>query len=260
MEKVYLKNGQEAHLVEKINNNKFIVKPIHTAYYFVDDNNDEINDNECEFEDEERVVTEIFLKAPIEKLDAEYKTIKDKVDKKNSELLSIQNKLMNLRTEYNEILKQKTSAENLIINKSEFYQAKRITIIDRYSPIDIKLNECTSFNISFKIQKSENKFSFYVKDYNSNYERNYSTDQNGFLFDKTDEEIDELIRQKVIRDDSINNGIYIHDLTRINDKYLTDKLLAKKNELLKAEKEKLLTEKEKSLKNIQEEIDNLKFK
>ena len=117
---VYLKNGHAANLSKKIDDNNYIVEPFMLFHDY--------EGNEDYEHGDKIVVSEIFSKPPVEKIEKEYLVKIEAVRKKNDELLSITKEVQAAEHKLRTVKEKTTDLENGLINKSELKNADSITV------------------------------------------------------------------------------------------------------------------------------------
>lgn len=257
IEKVYLKNGQEANLIKEIDG-QYLVDPY--EYYQGYEGEDY-----SEASGSLQIVDKVFKSPPLPVIDEEYQRLIDQIQKVRQESIVVQGELFQNKQELERVKKITTDASKYIINREEIKNAKRITYfgINNWLPSDWQ-GKMSNYDLKIQayITLSNGNEDFWeyklYEDYNSS---GYRVDSKyGFLLDKTDEEIDAITKERIANYESVGltNILYENRLVDVDDKFLSDKLIAKKNNLItdKNEKDKLRTEKE--IADLTEKLERLK--
>lgn len=103
MENVFLKNGQQAQLVNKLDNGKFLVEPY---YEFQDYESREWHDITGNLQ----IVDAVYPKPPIEKISQDFIDVLDKIKSKTEQLSNIEKEVRDATTR---LSKLKTDSDNL---------------------------------------------------------------------------------------------------------------------------------------------------
>lgn len=251
MKKVYLENGQEAIFHKKISDNEFIVSPIYIHSY--EAFSDEETDEHYEIEGDKKIVDRIFEAPPLPKLQKEFEDLSNKLHEAQENFENLQHDLRVKQSELSRIEQQTTNLNKLIVNRSEFLNAKRITFFpeSRILPIihDVKSKYGIRISIELKIVSGEERSwgtKFEIDEYDGCSE--FVDSNYGFLFDKTDDEIAQLAKERAtLKQSQFRDWV----IEKTPDKYLPEPLIEKKNKLAEATRKKY---KEK----IEHEINNLK--
>ena len=215
MKKHYLANGQECFLKEKLSDNKFIVNRI----FFEDD---------IEFSDDlDIVVDAVYVNAPTEVYDAKIVEIQNHIDKLQYDLIELLAKKTALQYEIGKIQLTNLAEKSFIVNRTEILNSKRLILFLKDKPMPIILDDTKTFKtlrIVLDLEVStgyETKYHIYLHDANNDYD--VLCEKYGLQVDKTDDEIDALIRKRLIQ-----LTFSIHLIIEVDDKYLAPFLLDKK--------------------------------
>lgn len=256
MKTVYLKDGQEADLIKKIDDNNYIVDPYMTWYGYEGDENTESSGNRI-------VVDSIYSKPPVKKINKEIADLNSKIEDSNNKLSAIKTEHFKLSRELSLIENQKTDLSKLIINKSELMKAERITVFESggFTPIHISKNKIRSFKLTVHLvilAGEEKAWSYEMSEYDERFDYSKYVDmKTGFIIDKSDEEILEISRKRIIDASLLNDGISDRRLERINDDLLSEDLKTRKKDFTKSEKQKQFNNLNNQMASIQEKIKNL---
>lgn len=255
MEKIYLKNGQEANLIKEIDG-QYLVDPYE---YYQGHEGEEYNEPSGSLQ----IVDKVFKTAPLPVIDEEYKILTDKIQQARTESSKIQGEIYSAQKELDNIKKTTTDVSKYIINRKEISEAKRITYFSEkgWMPVDWtpKSSWGTKISASIKIRGGEETFWVYklYDDYDTssdNIDAKY-----GFLLDKTDEEIEQITKERISYYEGIGvDKLSSYALCGVDDKYLSDTLKEKKSIIIKdkAESDRIKTEKE--IKELTEKLERLK--
>lgn len=251
MELVYLSNGQACYLKEKIGD-KFIVNKIFEYEKFFGEDSEMV-----EFIEDIDMVVDIILKTPpvlkfsyeVADLIKKKKTLQGDVNLLRSERSKLTNEVTKLTT-------TKISKNKFIINKTELINAKTLALFykDRIMPdvMDCKDKSFSGLKVSMetRINSTDENYWGYKIYYDEGYTSgNFLCPKYGILINPTEEEIEETIKTRLAE-----FRFSDHQISYIDDKYLTQSQIDTKNIYLsdsrKKEKEKL----DKQLVEIQEKI------
>ena len=132
MKTVYLRNGQQANLVEQIGE-RFVIQRIMTYENY----DPEYGTHDVEIEGDQEVVSEVFENPPKQKIDSEILELETKKKSIESEIQNLKNDRSKLTLEVNSIQRTKVDSERFIINRSDIMKAKEIVLFpkDRVMPI-----------------------------------------------------------------------------------------------------------------------------
>ena len=248
-DKVYLKDGTKCILREVLNDS-YRVNILQLYFY----------DEDCTAEEESKYdtfVQEVFKLPPtksisekVQKLLDEEKRIQSNIDALKIEVVNLNREIINLRRTI-------INNEKFIINKTELINAKSIALFpkDRIIPLLLNSNDKSfrSLKVSLEIEiGNNNERSWGYKISNSDNTFGYFLDpEDGILINPTQEQIDEVIKAKVLR-----KKWQPYYLSVVEDKYLTEDHIKIKQEYLKKQyldtKARLLEQKEEISKQLKE--------
>ena len=263
---MYLENGEQVELVEKLSDTHALVKQL-------------IVDHDFEGRSYTQVVDEIlyrrvYLNPPQAKIKAEIAVLIKEKEKLRIEKMSYEKELIGLKKEshelkssFNKIQNQITDVNKMIYNRSQIKDAKRIIIwMDKKIMPMIMEGESLDkqrfgLKLSITYEISNNKEQAWVsKLYNDNTwgSADHFDTKYGMEFDLTDEQIDAKIKQRVT--DYQSN--YFHDqyIRDAEARYLTPALIEKKLELMSKQKAQEKNNLEDSIKRKQKELEELLLK
>lgn len=261
MSLVYLPNGEMCNLVGEFGD-KYIINKI----YQVRDEYGEIIDYADDTN--ELLVPIIYKEQPISKFGDQVKVFKDQIKDLHSEKLDLDNQkklikkeISDLEREVNKLTATKITKNKFIVNLTELLNAKKIVVfIDlKIMPV-IYLSTDKNFNqlkLSINIEVGSGierswVYKIYYEDggYSSG---DYICPKYKYLINPTDEEVDAIIRERVSKTD-FND----HQIISTDSKYLTDELIAFKNNYITNKKTTELKKLEGDLVVTQRKINNLK--
>ncbi len=254
MELVFLSNGQACYLKEKIGN-KFIVNKIFEQEQFYGEESEII-----EIVDQNDIVVDaIFIKPPIEKIDAEIKELQLKKKQTILEISELEIQKREIKHEVEQITKTQISNTKFIINRTDIINAKTLALFvkDRIMPITMDSTDKSfrglKLSTTIEICNGEERSWGYRLYFDSNYS---SGDllclKYGILINPTQQEIDDVIRKRLV--EFVFSDYWIKT---VDDKYLTPELLKKKRDIITNEN---LREKEKleiQIREAQEKLSKL---
>jgi len=254
MKKVFLKNGQEAELIKKIDDNNYLVEPIFMYQ-------DEYDGDWYEDSGKREVVDKVFTSAPVAKIEQgfeecmkKYEALKKTVSLKEKELFTAQQEIRGIE-------KTKLDLKKLIINKAIFKAAKRITVFEdgRFTPIDVTCKK-REFKMYAEIHFWNEEPRFWAYEWRfDDWSCSKKLDDKNILFDKTDEEILIIAKERVKKlCSSKGKESRIREIKRCPDEYLPKDILDYKNELLGKDKEEQIKKAEQKRKEASEELEKLK--
>lgn len=250
MKTVYLKNGQQANLIEKIGN-KFIVQRIMTY-----ENYDyEGSAYPCEVEGNEEVVNEIFDNPPKDKIDSQILELEAKKKIIESEIQELNTEKRKLSFEISQLGTTKINSEKFIINRSDILNAKTLALFpkNRILPIlhDKEKKSLRGLKVTLSVEISTGKQNAWgyqlYEDYNSS--SDYLCEKYGILINPTQEEIDEVIIKRLSEFEFDSRQI-----ASVDDKYLSEKLLTIKSTYLEDKKAKDKAQKESQIEKLKQEL------
>lgn len=242
MKKAYLKDGQEVRLIETLGEKRFLVEGLVTFYHWE-------GEEETDWSGEERIVSEIFEKPPIEKVNEEYLSTLDKIQNKNEELKNITIELHQSKNEIRKMQEEKEGINKLVIDRSRLLTAKRITMFTKDGIIPIDMNEKSKKDLKISIELrvmngEERRWGAKVYPDNCYDSGNYIDPEYDFMYDLSDEEILEAAKDRASKKPIDYFSKY--RLINADNKYLTSELTQIKNDYIlseeKKQKEKLSSE------------------
>ena len=245
MERVYLKNGQECYLNEKIGN-RFIISKI-----YIYDEYESIGDEE--------IVNEIFINPPKEKINSEISELELKKKTIQSEISILNGDRNKLKSEVLTLTKTKIDSEKFVINRSDILKAKELVLFpkDKVMPI-VRKSEDKSFRglkvvIDISIADGKERVWGYklYYDYNDSYSE-YLCDKFGILINPTQKEIDDVIEKRLAQIEFSDYSISV-----VPDEYLSIDLLNRKNLYLENERITKQQSKERQIEKLKKELENL---
>jgi hypothetical protein len=253
MEVVYLEDGRQAYLIAKTEKG-YVVDPL-TTY--------EDYETEEEFvEPSGKVlqVSKVFKVAPIDVVNAEYKSILDKVAEAENRVREKRNELSQL--EY-KIKNTTTQIDRYIINREQLRLAKRLIVFRRecIAPMVMGGDKSYKFTVSYEITQYQNEercwvSSLWNEDKNSNWgSSQYFDEKYGIMTDLTDEQIKEITLERQAK-----YGIkhfYENQIIHTEDEWLTPEFQAEKKRLIELNKGADLRRATEELKKAQEAYDRL---
>lgn len=253
MKTVYLKNGQQANLIEQIGE-RFVVQRIMTY-----ENYDyEGNSYPCEVESNEEVVREIFENPPKQKIDSEIIELESKKKTIQEDIKTLQNDRSKLTLEINSIQRTKIDHEKFIINRSDLLNAKTVALFTERSvmPIvrDKENKSMRGLKITLEISIADGKerawgYRLY-EDYESS--SDFLCPKYGILINPTQEELDEIISKR-LREIKFDD----RQISYVDDKYLSEKQIETKKTYLECQKQNDLTRKRNEIQRLKEQLDKL---
>ena len=250
MKVVYLSNGQMCYLKEQIGS-KFIVSKIY-----------EYEDEESGLQEIESlndiVVDAIYLKKPIEKIDAEIKQLQELKLQEQENVRKLQQEVRALKRDVSEIEKTQINNNKFIVNRSEIINAKTIVLFpkDKIAPfaLDCKDYGFRGLKISMELSIVDGKERYWGYKLYHDYMPygDYLCEKYGFLINPTDEEINETVIKRL-------SEFKFSEWTikQTPDKYLTPELLSQKKYILDAERIKDISNLEKTLIETKDKLSKL---
>jgi len=230
---VYLENGQEADLIKKIGD-EYLVAP-YMVYYGYE------NEVYSEPTDSLRLVKKVYEKPPIEKVSEEYEKVLDEIKIKKSKLSKVIREFDKLTRTNHELSMKTMDLENLIFNRGEIKNAKRISYFTEKTikHTDFVTNSRYNLKLSFDVEIMTGNTRVWAvrlsdSDYSSHSSADHIDNKYGILVDKTDEELEEL----TIKRGADYTASYFSEkaIEQCEDKYLTESLIKFKQELLEKSK------------------------
>ena len=228
---IYLKDGRKAALIEKVGS-KYVVAP----YYEYE------NCTGGAYEDtgEEILVNEVFKLPPRAIFNGKIAALKRQIKDLDGERDKLALEVSQLKGEVTELKGTKTNLSRLIINREELLKADRITAIKDFEAIDLNKksgyhSNQYGFSLSIGFCITEGKLTYET----SRLEEDgrgwgiYIDRDIGLLINKTDEEIKDVLRNKVANV-TVTDADLIYNLA---DDLLTPELVARKAKLVAKESE-----------------------
>lgn len=244
-ETVYLKDGRKANYESKISESKHLVQ-VYTTYH----------DYEEEYEDlgETIVVDKVFKEAPIQ-------IVSERIKQLEEQKMNLTKEVQQLNVDKRELtnyITQKTSFKKHIINKKEFMNAKSIAFFTSrdLTPTVFDKDKLRGLKISLHIsifKNEERAWGYKIYHDYGDYSEYIPDPKTDILFDKTQEEIDLIIKERVkkITDPSkISNNIWI----RTDDKYLTKELIVYKKDIIDKEQKRDKADKLAKIEKLKKEL------
>lgn len=245
---VYLRNGQAANFVKKIDDKNYIVQP-ELIYYYHDGSQDSDYG-------ETTVVENVYLKPPSDKIAKDFLEKIQAVKNKTDALLLVVKEVNEAERKLRRVQSFTTDLEKGIINKEAFKTADSITVFsDRIEPyvLSKKMKRNLKIMMTISVSRGEEVDWCYEAYEDGDWSSGVKIDKKyGFLFDIKEGELLRITKERALK-------IYVDDfsknntLKRTDDKYLPDSLIEVKKGLLK-------TEANKSKERIMLEIENQKLK
>jgi len=207
---MFLKSGERCEIVQKLKDGKFLVELYKT---FICDDYQEEEELSGEF----KVVDKVF--DTIESVSKETKEVidlaKKELDGLKKECQDKKYELSMLNSELSKVRKRKTDMERFVIDRSDFLEAKRIIVFfedkilpiiyytDKHPEFKTKNNKLDSYNmkISFELRLIEGTPRMWHTQLYTDGNYGSSTHFSELYFDKTDEEIDEIIKSRIPKKD-----------------------------------------------------------
>ncbi len=255
---VFLKNGQEATLVEKLSENKYLVDP-HVIWC------DEYGNTSTDPTGDLKVVNEVYSKAPVDAIDKEYATTLEKVSKVKTELSEATTELRALRLKIKQQQEIESDFENWIINLSEYKKAENLVFFSEGKHImpEIISKEMKNkgLTLTFRVNCFDGSMDRRVKNidcegYSAGYTSRKLDPYFGIKINLSKDEIESLISERI---DSLNAEDFSkYEIERIPERYLNESFKTRLNLLRMEEKQQLLKKKQEQINKIKEEIKKLK--
>lgn len=253
MRTVYLRNGTAVYLHEEVSGGRYLVEPIYLYDDFAGENVSEGGTGEMQ------IVTEIYNKAPVELVDAEFSMACDKLEKMNEEIIKINNEKYKLSHQIEETQRTIVNNEKFIINKSELRNAKRIALFPKDEIMPWVMDkDLSALKISFNFRINENGerswgYKIY-KEVSVGYQHDRFLDEKyGVMVNPTDDEIEERIRVRLSE-----LTFSEREMDDIDHKYLTEAQITAKRERKAAETAQSIAKQEQAIKQAQDAILKLK--
>ena len=253
MEQVYLEDGRKANLVAKTEKG-YVVDPI-SAY--------EDYDTEEDYEEASGKVLQVakvFKVAPVDVVNAEYKSILNKIAEAEEQVREKRNELSQL--DY-QIKNTKTKVDQYIINREQLRLAKRLIVFpkDAICPMVMDGNKSFEFTVSYKITQYKEEERCWVgelwdEDRSSRFNcTRYFDAEYGIMTDLTDEQIKEITFER--QDKRGLKGFYENQIIHTGDEWLTPLFRAEKKRLIEFNNGAELRRATEDLKKAQEAYDRL---
>jgi hypothetical protein len=251
---VYLKNGQAARFIKKIDEENFIVEPCMVFYDY--------EGNEDYDYGERAVVSEVFSKPPAEKIEKEYLEKIEAVKKKTEELYSITKEVHLAEHKLKEVEEITTDLQKMLFNRSELKKAESITVFteDVIEPktLSEKMRKELKLIIEVNFVNGQEKvFSYDFDSYYSGWDYNGRIDADyGLLLDISEEELLEITKERA---DKMRESGDLKDyrLKNTDDVYLSDSLIEAKNEVIRNDNLKQKESIKSDIESKKEELRNL---
>jgi hypothetical protein len=232
---VYLKNGQAVNFVKKIDENNYIVEPFMIFHDY--------EGNEDYEHGDKIVVSKIFSKPPVEKIEKEYLEKIEAVKGKIEQLSLIAKEVQAAERKLRLVKEETTDLKNNIINKSELKEAEAITVflVGDVEPrtLSKKMKKELKIEIEINLMNGQEKvFAYNFYDYDESWGSSEKIDLNfGLMLDITEEELLKLSKD---RSDKMYDSESLVDyrLKSTDNKFLSDRLIKIKNKILEGEKSK----------------------
>ncbi len=221
MRTIYLKNGTAAILHKELPDGEYLIEPIY-----------QYDTQEGEYESgngQKEVVKEIFDRAPVELIDAEYKAACEMRNNVENDLQELTSQKFKLQREIEQTQKTIVNNEKFIINKTELRNAKRLALFPKDDVMPMLLEkDMWELKISFEMKIRENGERAWG--YQIYHDRGYGGSsfldtEYGILIDPTDEQIDDHIRLRLAK-----NTFSDREIDRTHDKYLSDEQIEGKRQ------------------------------
>jgi len=253
MKTVYLKNGQQANLIEEIGN-RFVVQRIMTYENY----DHEGGAYPCEVEGNEEVVNEIFDNPPKDKIDSQILELEAKKKIIESEIQYLQTDKRKLSFEISQLGTTKVNSEKFIINRSDILNAKTLALFpkNRVLPIlhDKEKKSLRGLKVTLSVEISTGKQNAWGYQLYENYDSSsdYLCEKYGILINPTQEEIDEVIIKRLSEFEFDSRQI-----SYVDDKYLSDKHIGIKKAYLENEKAKKIADNRSQIARLKEQLERL---
>lgn len=256
MEVVYLEDGRQAYLIAKTEKG-YVVDPLATYEDY------ETEEEYVEPSGKVLQVSKVFKVAPVDVVNAEYKSILDKVAEAENQVREKRNELSQL--EY-KIKNTTTQIDRYIINREQLRLAKSLIVFRKecIAPMVMGSDKSYKFTVSYEISQYQNEercwvSSLWNEDRNSNWgSSQYFDEKYGIMTDLTDEQIKEITLERQIK-----YGIkhfYENQIIHTGDEWLTPEFQAEKKRLIEFNKGADLRRATEELKKAQEAYDRLSGK
>jgi len=192
MKTVYLKNGQQADLIEEISG-KFLVDPYYEI--FAEDGN-----NWTEPSNQLKIVDMVFDVPPVAKIDAEVRELllkKESLEKENN---AIKYEIEQRKYDLAQIHKTEIAETKFVINRKELLNAKTIVLFPegKIMPMTLKSSErsFTGLRLSIVIDVhtgAERSWGYNLYQESSSCSGQYLDPKYGIMIDPTEDEVKERI-------------------------------------------------------------------
>jgi len=253
MKTVYLKNGQQANLIEQIGE-RFVIQRI-MSYENYDY---EGNAYPCEVEGADEVVNEIFDNPPKDKIDSKILELEEKKKNVEAEILELQADKRKLSLEISQLGTTKINSEKFIVNRTDILNAKTLALFpkNKILPIihDKEKRSFRGLKVTLSVEISTGKQNAWgyqlYEDWDSS--SDYLCEKYGILINPTQEEIDEVIVKRLSEFEFDSRQI-----SYVDDKYLSDKHLGIKKAYLENEKAKKIADNKSQIANLKKQLEKL---
>lgn len=246
---VYLEDGRKAEYITELNSGEHLV----SLLIEVEDS----NGVKHEIGNSKEIVSKVLTKPPLELYDKQIKVMLDLKEKTRKDLDALYSEKDKITKELNNY---KTDLSKFIINRKDFINAKSIMFFAKgvLEPIVLKDNLTgISVSLSVSIYDGKEKCIGY-KIYDNRIDQSFTIDNinTELYFNKSEEDIIQITKNRLdnIKDPTV---FYENSWLKIDDKYLSEKLLEYKRDL-KAKKYKELRElKLAQIENLKQELNNI---
>lgn len=251
MELVYLSNGQACYLKEKIGE-RFIVNKIFEYEQFYGEHSEMVET--VDYTDV--VVDSIFHTPPIEKFSSEILELKKTKHDLQKDIILLQKEKSQLTKDVSDITKTKISSDKFIINKTDLINAKTLALFPKDSVMP-KIMDSTDVNfrglkvlMETTVSSNEERYWGYKLYYDQGFPYSeFLCQKYGILINPTEEEIEETIKKRLLEFEFED-----YKLCSVDDKYLTEELLKRKNNYLSEKRLKEKDNLQKKLIDIQQQL------
>lgn len=244
---IYLKDGTIADLVSKTDAG-YLVNPHYT--YFTDEGEEDAPSGSL------KIVQEVFDKAPVELIDADYQKILQLYEDKQIEVEEIKLNLLQLKGEVSQLERTKSDFSKAIFNRSEIKNAKRFIVFRKTTIIPFILDNKNHLKLSINYEISNYELSERMWVYKLSFDRwdhsEYFDEKYGLFLDLTDEEI---LSKCLERQNALGIGYFAdHHIKNTPDQWLTTEFKEKKKELLLSDVTKKKSDIETKISDLQKEL------
>lgn len=253
MEVVFLEDGRQANLIAKTEKG-YVVDPLATYQDY------ETEEEYAEPSGKVLQVAKVFKVAPVDVVNAEYKSILDKVAEAEDQVRERRNELSELERKINNT---KTNIDRYIINREQLRTAKRLIVFrkDAICPMVMDGSKSYEFTVSYKISQYKEEERCWVgelwdEDRSSRFNcTNYFDAEYGIMTDLTDEQIKEITFER--QDKRGLKGFYENQIIHTGDEWLTPLFQAEKKRLIEFNKGSELRKATEELEKAQKQYDRL---